>query len=147
MSKINIKLVLKPKETNQHKTEQLLRLDSICFPDDSPITVKDGWWWLLKDGPSIIGFAGLKIWRQIPTTGFLYRAGIIPRYQGCGLHKRLIKARIRFAKKLGMGRVATYTVSDNYPSMNALVSQGFRFWQPYRRLEGREMLYFLLDLS
>jgi hypothetical protein len=41
----------------------------------------------------------------------------------------------------------TYTSIDNYPSVNSLISQGFKFYSPEYAYGGREMLYFQKELK
>lgn len=65
---------------------------------------------------------------RIVETGayFLSRACVDPAYRGQGIQKRLIRARVRRARKLGCPRVVTYTHPGNVASINSLIACGFR---------------------
>lgn len=148
--KININRILNPKLNNTLIESSISKIDRICFPYDDKLSdkaIKNSWWWFATHKDNIVGFAGLGFWRKEESIGFLCRAGVIPKYQGFGIHKKLIIARIKFAKKLGMESLVTYTVSDNYKSMNSLVANQFRFFKPEIRSEGKDMMYFKLELS
>lgn len=104
-------------------------LDRVCFPTSEAPKFDDGTIWLLaRDGMQPLGYAGLKVYE--PGSAYLNRAGVLPQYRGKGLQKKLVKARLRLAKKLGVETVVTYTMSHNHASSNTLISCGFRLYEP-----------------
>jgi GNAT superfamily N-acetyltransferase len=56
-------------------------------------------------------------------------AGVHEEYRGRGLQKRLIRARVRHAKRIGWKYAITYTI-DNPPSENSLIGCGFKRYAP-----------------
>ncbi len=58
---------------------------------------------------------------------FLSRAAVVARYQGFGVQRAMIKARLRWAKREGAPTVVTYTDLHAYPSIINLLRCGFKF--------------------
>lgn len=88
--------------------------------------------WIAFDGEHAIGF-GVLVERP-PSDWcpgwFLRMSGVLPEYQGHGLQRRMIRARLAYAREHGADGVETYTRPDNAESMRALIATGFR---PCRR--------------
>jgi GNAT superfamily N-acetyltransferase len=100
-------------------------------------------WWIAEDNDVPVAFAGA----TCKMDGvFLIRAGVIPGLRGSGLQKRLIRVRLRWAKRQGATRAYTYTAINNYPSMRALISTGFKPYTSTRRDDG-SFLYFEKPLT
>jgi len=88
--------------------------------------------WLAKDGAGkLVGYASLKI-VDGGSTAFLSKAGVLWSARGQGLQKRFIRVRERRAKELGINNVITYTDNTNLPSINSLISCGYKMYQPAR---------------
>jgi predicted GNAT family acetyltransferase len=107
-------------------------LDFLCFgDDDSELTDKQCnraiWWLAFADGEPV-AYTGAYI--HDTTCMFLERTGVLNGFRGQGLQKRLIQRRVAYARRKKITEVYTYTAIDNWPSMNSLVSQGFRFYEP-----------------
>lgn len=77
----------------------------------------------LYDG-RIIGFGVLRGYGR--HTGHLTMAGVHRRHRGHGLQRRLIRARVNLARRLGLRAVRTFTHESNHYSMNNLIRCGFR---------------------
>ncbi len=119
---------------------EVLHLD--CFPSDEFPDFSHGWWWIAYDDEdNAVGFAGLYASIQWDKTGYLCRAGVVESARGKGLQKALIKARIRFAKRLGYEWLVTDT-RRNPASSNALISCGFKLYEPRYPWGFRNSLYF-----
>lgn len=104
-------------------------LDKICFPTDFPADTSYGVWWLAWDGDKAAGYAAI----NPPLEGvrpYLSRAGVLPEYRGQGIQKRLIRARLAYARKQGWREVVTDTSKDNVMSSNNLIGCGFRLFRP-----------------
>lgn len=113
-------------------------LHIICFPDDhihnkSQYDPPDLHWWIMWDKGKPIGFCGMD-------GPFLCRAGVIPEYQGQGLHKKLIAVREKYGVQKGMDYIYTYVVYSNVKSLNALCTAGFRSFIPETGVE-RDLVY------
>lgn len=109
--------------------DQLTSLHSEFFRLDELIEFDTGHWWIAYDGTKPVGFCGVTpstSWRK---TGYMCRAGVKYEYRGQGLHNRLIRVRTRFAKKQGWTHLVTDT-TNNCPSANNLIANGFRMYQP-----------------
>lgn len=111
----------------------LRRFRETLFPADEPVDTTKGLWWVVEDTATglLAGFGGMYLKHQDDAlTGYLCLAGVLPEYRGQGLQRRLIQARLRKARHLGLYRVVTDTIPDNPASINSLVSCGFRAFSP-----------------
>jgi len=148
MGDYTVRLEYRPGDKNDHLAEVIRRLDEKCFPDKDVHREPFGttWWWIARDktNGSPVGYAGLRYLTKPDDCAYFCRAGVIASHRGQGLQKRLIRARVAYARRQGWSGVLTYTSADNYPSANSLVSQGFRLYSPSFAWSGREMLYFRL---
>jgi RimJ/RimL family protein N-acetyltransferase len=66
--------------------------------------------------------------------------------RGRGLQRRLIKARVDFAHKIGMQRLITYTHVSNVPSINNLIRSGFTLYDPPKGWAEDDFLYWEKEL-
>lgn len=98
-------------------------------------------WWVADDGGALVGFAGLGV-LDGHNRGLAYfaRAWVAPRARGQQVYGRLIRAALRRAKALGV-EVVTDVHRDNLPSVNALVREGFRHYEPIERWAFRDGFY------
>lgn len=125
----------------------LMYLQSKCLPFDTPMEADTGWWWIAhtEDGKPV-GFAGLVRSHNWSNAGYMCRAGVLPKYQGFGLQKRFIQARIRKARTLDWEWLLTDT-TDNPPSANSLIAMGFKLYEPSIPWSNRNSLYWRLNVS
>lgn len=88
-------------------------------------------WWTATDTSTgeLVGFAALTL-QDNGTGAFLSMAGVRKSHRGLGIQKRLIKARVRYARKHSVRRCFTYTAPYNPASGNSLISCGFRLYCP-----------------
>jgi len=138
------------KQTDIRKAEDctiIMYLQSKCLPSDAPMEVDRGHWWIAytEEGKPV-GFAGLIRSAQWSDAGYMCRAGVLPKYQGHGLQKRLIHARITKARSLNWSWLLTDT-TDNPASSNSLIAMGFRLYIPSIPWGLKNSLYWRLDLS
>lgn len=123
---------LKIKSVDIYKEEiqaALKQLHSEFFRLDELIEFDSGAWWIAYDGKKPIGFCGVNASSSWRKTGYMCRAGVKWDYRGLGLHRRLIQVRVRYAKKQGWTHLVTDT-TDNCPSANNLIANGFRMYKP-----------------
>lgn len=121
----------------------LEKLDRICFPHDEKARTVEGHWWIAYCGDEPVAFGGIKSLAPLEEdVGLFTRAGVIPEHRGRGLQARLIRIRLRFAKKHGWGLVLTSTY-DNPPSANNLIRQGFLMYDPSYRWMSKGTLYWI----
>jgi predicted acetyltransferase len=122
------------------------KMQLICLPGDDicPIIEQSDVWLVAKSGKHFAGFAGIRflyddIW-------YLCRAGVMPKFQGRGLQKTLIKSRISAAKALGAKTIITDCTIVNYASANSLISCGFKLFEPNINWALDNSIYWRLDL-
>jgi len=121
-------------------------LQNKCLPHDEPIEIDRGHWWVAttKEGKPV-GFAGLIRSYHWVNAGYMCRAGVIPSYQGYGLQKRLIQARVRKARSLNWEWLVTDT-TDNPASANSLIAMGFKLYEPSKPWGFKNSLYWRLNV-
>ncbi len=86
----------------------------------------DHTYWALTDGETNYGLTSA-VYR--PEKGYVYLsyAIIMPSCREKGLQRRLIRHRLRWAKRQGAFYAVTYTLLHNYPSVMNLLKCGFKF--------------------
>lgn len=120
-------------------------MDLILFPTDEPIDDPDSHIWFVgSDNGKAVCYASMKVLAGADTgSAYLSRCGVLRSHRGQGLQKRLLKARERAAKAEGLtGYLITYTVTDNAPSINSLISCGFKAFSPDLPWAGTDVVYF-----
>jgi GNAT superfamily N-acetyltransferase len=106
-------------------------LQKVCLPDCPVYEItKDSYWFVAySETGEAAGFAGLVPSSRWSDCMYMCRAGVIRAHRGQGLQKRLIRQRLKTAKKLGMNWVVTDT-NYNTPSANNLIATGFKLFEP-----------------
>lgn len=120
---VSVRLVGKPGKIEEETRHELNSLDAECFPTDLLFKKDDCFWWITYVNDKPVAFAGLR--PQDDNVGFLCRAGVVGKFRGCQLQRRLIDARVRYAKRSGMKGVTTYVAQHNWNSMANLIRCGF----------------------
>jgi len=107
--------------------QAVAELDARIFETDRRIQLGRAAWWLVRDGAgSPVGFAGIS-WVRGGRRWMLARAGVLPEHRRQGLHRRLLRARERHARRLASwAPIVTYTAATNTGSANSLLSAGYR---------------------
>lgn len=108
---------------------RLRDLHSLCFPHDTHPDYGRGTWFLAMAGDTVAGFAGMQPEPSWPGAVYLCRAGVLPRFTGQGLQRRLIRARERAAREQGFTRSFTTTL-ENPASANNLIREGYLTYLP-----------------
>lgn len=131
---------------NKKLYEKLQHLDrnSPSFREcDNEFLDNRDWWVILNRRGLIIAYCG-SIYRD--RICIFNRAWVHKKFRGKGLQKRLIRLRLRAARKRCYIAI-TYTIKQNYPSINNLIACGFQIYGPSYEYGGKEMLYWrkLLD--
>lgn len=140
---------MKYKVRKTNDLTSMLALHLLCMPYDKFSPHKDESHWIAYDETwTPVAFASAKF-RKRENYVYFTRAGVLPCAQGQGLQKRLIKARLNWAKKIGADTAYTYTILKNYPSMLNLIKCGFKFWLPPKEAKwvGDDVHYFIYDLK
>jgi GNAT superfamily N-acetyltransferase len=99
-------------------------LDLACFPRDEPFLNGLGYhWWVCEHGVEVVGYAGL---HEDGRDVHLCRAGVMPEWRQMGIHRLLVEARVRWARRRGFKTVRTYAALDNPRCWRNLRAGGFR---------------------
>jgi GNAT superfamily N-acetyltransferase len=124
-------------------------LDEVCFPADVRVATENVLWWITWLNGEAVAYAGLRVCRESFNRGlaFLCRAGVRPEHRGHGLQRRMIEARVAYARKLGIRELVTYVVPDNLASANSLIACGFKLYRPEHRWGGSAAMYFRMRLA
>lgn len=130
--------MIRVKKLEYFDVKELEDLVKRCFPNDSRLDEseyqsksnnKHLYVAIDTETKKMVGFGILSV-----NPGFriarLTLGGVDPKYRGQGIHKKLIKARLKKAKELKLKSVSTYTMSYNYKSANNLIACGFRIYIP-----------------
>lgn len=125
----------------------LLTLQDELFPDCETYKPNGAWWWLAYGDDDIAGFAGLSRTKADKSTGYLCRAGVLPKHRGNGLQRRFINVRLQKARRLGMTAVVTDTTSWNASSVNNLIACGFKMHDPENPWKAKGACYWLKHLT
>lgn len=140
-----MKIVIK--RTND---EELIRaLHKETFPSDEFYESKSNVYWIAvakysSKEDDIVGFAiATELEHGII---FLSRAGVVRRARGKGLQRRLIKARVNYAKRKGFKVVITYTTVQNIKSFVNLIKCKFTPYLPEYAYAGKYVNYLRRDL-
>jgi GNAT superfamily N-acetyltransferase len=111
------------------------------LPEDTPYKTDRGHWWIAyAECGKPVAFAGIVRSTRWTDTGYLCRAGVMDGFTGHGIQKRLIKARLMQAKKLGWNWCITDT-TDNPASSNSLIACGFKIYTPGSPWSFRNAIY------
>ena len=125
----------------------LADLDREIFPGDERVDLNNRrtTWFFAEDtetprprphGPRV-GFGGVLVGGP---DAFFVRGGVLPRARGRGIYQRLIRRCEREALDRGALRIWTYVLPWNAPSINALISRG---WRAFQRQGGDEGVLYL----
>lgn len=118
-----------------------LELNSLLFPNDHQPTEPSTVYWLAYDVDGPCAFAAACPDEMDNTTLYLSRCGVLPRARGLGLQKRLIRARLAFARRHGYLSAVTDVWMALPRSLNSLTSCGFNVYQPAHPWAFKTSLY------
>ena len=119
--------------------DDVVALDRETLPEAPPSA--DTVWWSAWLGVELVGYAGARpAW---PGVAYLSRSGVAEAHRGNGIQKRLIRARVQWARRVmpNTTHCATYTAPHNAPSMRALITCGFRPYEPVTEYAGPHAVY------
>lgn len=115
------------------------------FHKDPRVAAECAQWWFVFDGDEPVAFAGMSPSHRYRNCGYLCRAGVDEAYRGHGLQKRLIRVRLREARRIGWDYV--YSDTTGIPaSANALIACGFKSYAPANPYCFKETIYWRIRL-
>lgn len=122
------------------------RLHKLTMPDDYFEDDPRTRYWVAWDDTKPVAFCGIRPVKYDKNTAFLNCAGVLDTYRGMGIHKRMIKIRINWAKRNDFTTLITYAHIENPASCNALISCGFRLYRPESLWAEYDFNYFQLQI-
>ncbi len=132
---------------NQTKKVKLIKeLHEKCFPGEEFYEHKKNKYWIAVDrNGKPLGFGVATDFGE----GILFfsRSGVLKQYRGNGIHKKLIKVRLRFSVRRKFKSCITYTAIGNHASVNNLTACGFKAYTPSKEYVGKDFNYWLFDLT
>ena len=131
------------------RTEDIPLVKSLCaeiFTQDELDERLNTVFWLVWDKSSPVGFCTARPFFKHPRRCYLTLAGLLKRARGFRLHKRMIGARLKWARAEGMREVVSYTVPRNTPSAKGLLSMGFQLYDPQWEWVGEDVIYFKREI-
>jgi GNAT superfamily N-acetyltransferase len=146
---MGLRLVATPEECAAWVHDLIVELDAQCFPGDWRVKPEGAYWWIDEEKGKPVAFAGMKVCGADYNRGlgYLSRAGVVAGQRGQGRQRRLVHARVRMARRLGLKEVVTYVVAGNLASANSLIRAGFKLYSPAERWGGKDALYFRRRLT
>jgi GNAT superfamily N-acetyltransferase len=135
---------------DEEVADTLRHLHDACFAESAPQPdLEVGHWWLVYDKDQgtkfTVAFAGLVPAEVTPNTGYFNRVGVLHVARGHKLQKRLLTVVERRARKNGWTSIISDT-TDNPPSANAMISGGYKIFEPEYRWAFNHSIYWKKDL-
>lgn len=132
--------------------DEILALDRTCFPlDTAPDTREHVAWWLVEEcsgaQPVAVGYAAAQVSAQYTGVVYLSRVGVLPEARGCGLQRRLIRAREAWARRQGCTHCRTDTAPHNVASQRSLIRCGYLPFAPRIPWAGQGYIYWIRRLT
>lgn len=121
--------------TDPDIADDIADLDRAVFNDGSPnldpetIAVGRRVWWLAFHSGEPVGYCALDF-GETPGFGYMARAGVLVNHRGNRLQPRMIRARERKARLLGLTNMVTDTAYFNVRSSNNLIRAGYQLYKP-----------------
>jgi RimJ/RimL family protein N-acetyltransferase len=122
-------------------------LERRCFPIDEKEALHRGMWWKIVCKGEVIAFAGLREVANEPGVGVLTRCGVARDHRGRGLQRRLVRARVLAARRMGWHTLLSTVMLDNPSSANNLAQCGFRLYDPVWHWMDVGTMYYKLKLE
>jgi GNAT superfamily N-acetyltransferase len=104
-------------------------LQTSTFPSDDPGNPQTGHWWITWDGDVPAAFASIQSVPSWGNTFYVERTGVLAKYRGQRIQRKLLKTIEHYAKKSGAERLIT-TTFHNPASANNMIACGFKTYEP-----------------
>lgn len=130
------------RQTNNKKLIE--NLHQQCFPGEDFYEHDKNKYWVAMDRDGVaLGFGIATDFGN--GVYFLSRSGVLAKYRGKRIHERIIKVRIRDARRRKFKSVITYTAKENHASVNNLIRCGFLSYTPADKYVGDDFNYWILE--
>ena len=147
-NEVKIRLVLTPVDQDQTCFKTLQKLDERRFGCTAPpikYRPQVQYWWLayLNDEP--VGFGGIELKGHV--AAYICRTGVIKKARNLGIHKKLIRAIQKYARKIDIEKITTDVAHWNVISANNFIKTGFVLFRPRKLWSFKNSLYFIQRIS
>lgn len=125
------------------ENEALIKsLHSDVFEFDSFCENSDNQYWVIRtENKFPAGFCILT--KLSDDIAFLSRSGVLKKYRGNKLQKRMIRTREKYARKMGFKSVITYTKIHNIKSSVSLQKSGYMMYKPEYEYADKDCIYWI----
>ena len=133
------------KARSQNDLAECHAMQMEIFRDGEHRDTAEDHWWLATVNDEPPGFGCLRVMDTTALVPLGYHAlsGVLARFRGQGIQRKLLKAREAYARKAGCLQCCTYTAWRNWPSANSLIREGYTLYTPATKPWGLEYsLYF-----
>jgi GNAT superfamily N-acetyltransferase len=120
--------------------EEARAIHALAFEEDLWVGDQHTFWVMTEKGRTV-GFCSAVMFEELGNV-YLSRSAVVKAYQGRGVQRRMVHARVNWGIEHGAKRAVTYTLMRNYPSMVTLLNCGFRFYTPDDPWVGKNVHYF-----
>jgi ribosomal protein S18 acetylase RimI-like enzyme len=119
---------------------RIVTMDAHCFDKEEAPALADnsGVWWICYADDQAAGYCTIR--EKSPGVGYISRVGVLTRFRGNGLQKKMMRCALGHARAVGWKSVVSDT-ANNIPSANSFISLGFKLFQPNEPWGLREALY------
>ena len=115
---------------DQDVNELLTDLHRLTFADTAPMAdFAHGYWWIASEDGKEAGFIGYVPSTHYAKTAYFYRVGVLPKYRGMGLQRRMMLVMERHARLMQYRAIVTDTM-ENIPSANNIIACGYKLFAP-----------------
>jgi GNAT superfamily N-acetyltransferase len=117
--------------TDEDVVETLDEIYALCFWKTAPPIEHNLMprWWLAYHGAEAVAFGAMLPSVNSRKSGYLYRAGVLPKHRGHGLQRKLLRVREKAARRMGWTTLYTDT-GGTVHSANNLIAAGYKIFVP-----------------
>ncbi len=112
-------------------TEEMRAIHKMAFGGDRWPGDDHEFWVMYDAGGAVVAFASAVL--LATEVAYLSRCAVVLKHRGKGIQKRMIRERMKWAKKEGARLVVTHVHRNNFASLMSLLGEGFRFITNNRR--------------
>lgn len=131
---------------NDEEREQLIFLYNTTREGWPDIDMDEGAWWFAELNGTPVAYIGMIPSDRYPDTGYFKRVGVLSKYRGHALQRRLMRVMETHAKKIGYTRIVSDT-TDTIHSANNFIRAGYRLFEPATPWAFENTLYWTKSLT
>lgn len=132
--------------SRSHVQAALAFLQTSTFPGDELANPETGHWWITWDGDVPAAFASIQVVKTWDNTYYVERTGVLSKYRGQRIQRKLLRTLERYARKLGAERLIT-TTYHNPASANNMIACRFKTYEPQNPWGAPDTIYWIKELG